>query len=149
MGAAHKKPRTAGAIEADTLPPLTFNDGQVVEDAAALARAKNLQVGCRVVAVRAVRGVRKGGQGSLLSLGKEALVRWDDGAVVDCEGEGGHGRGIPLASLQTAKETVLVPAADGAAANGAVYLPAGEPWTKLTPVMGAHYAQQAAAPHRS
>ena len=143
QGAASKKPRTASAIEADTLPPLTFDGGQVVEDAAALARAKNLQVGCRVVAVRAVRGVCKGGQGSLLSLGKEALVRWDAGALVDCVGEGVHDRGIPLASLQTAKETVPVPVAGGEAAQGVVHLPAGEPWTKFTAEMGAHSAKEA------
>ena len=60
----------------------------MIEDTSVLARAKNLSLDCRVIAVRVVRGVRKGGQGTLLALGKEAKVEWDDGALVDIQGEG-------------------------------------------------------------
>ena len=45
-------------------------------------------LGCRMIAVRAALSVRKCGLGNLLVLGKEALLKWDDGAPVDVEGEG-------------------------------------------------------------
>ena len=90
------------AIEHDPLPALTFEDDAVVEDVAVLARAKNLVLGCRVSAVRAVRSIKRGGHGQLLALGKEALVRWDEGALVYIEEAVLHERVIPPASLQVA-----------------------------------------------
>ena len=65
---------SAAAIEPDNLPALNFAEGAVVKDVSVLARAKNLAIGCRVEAVRSVRGVMKGARGTLKGLGKEALV---------------------------------------------------------------------------
>ena len=56
------KPDNAAAIVPDDLPALNFAEGSVVQDASVLARAKNLAVGCRVQAVRSVRGIKKGGR---------------------------------------------------------------------------------------
>ena len=63
-----------------------------------LARAKNLTIDCRVSAARPVCGVKKGAQGTLVGLGREALVMWDEGALVDGE-EGQQERMIPIASV--------------------------------------------------
>ena len=63
------------AIQPDALPALRFQDGQVMSDAASLARAKNLEIGGRVTAIRNVRGIKKGAEGHLLALDKEAMVR--------------------------------------------------------------------------
>ena len=68
------KPDNAAAIVPDDLPALNFAEGSVVQDASVLARAKNLAVGCRVEAVRSLRGIKKGARGTLKGLGKEALV---------------------------------------------------------------------------
>ena len=107
----------------------------VVSDAAVLARAKNLVLGCRVSAVRSVRSIRKGGQDQLMQLGKEALVKWDEGALRDIEGEGQHERLISLASLIVVAAPGKVVEEKKAAAEAAVQLPAGEPWAKLTTEM--------------
>ena len=127
----------SGAIAPDTLPSVTFENGSAVEDSVVLARAKGLELGCRVAAFRAVRSIRKGGEGTLVALGKEALVCWDAGALTDVAGEGTHERCITIASLQ------LVPAerADKppkeTSTRVEVLLPAGQPWVKLTAEMGA------------
>ena len=60
-GGKPKKARLGEAIEPDTLPPLKFHEGHVIEDIAVLARAKNLVLGCRVKAVGSLRCIRKGG----------------------------------------------------------------------------------------
>ena len=65
---------SAAAIEPENLPALNFADGAVVQDVSVLARAKKLAMGCRVSAVRPVRGIKKGARGTLKGLGKEALV---------------------------------------------------------------------------
>ena len=100
---------TKAAIQPDTLPALTFEDGEVVEDVSVLARAKSLVMGCRVRTLRPVRSIRKGGEGTLVALGKEALVSWDEGALMDVSGEGRHERSVPLASLTTALEAAVAP----------------------------------------
>ena len=100
---------TKAAIQPDTLPALTFEDGQVVEDVSVLARAKSLVLGCRVRTLRAVRSIRKGGEGTLVALGKEAIVSWDEGALMDVSGEGRHERSVPLASLATPLEAAVAP----------------------------------------
>ena len=72
-----EKPTKSNAgtpVQPDSLPPLAFEGGSVVEDVAVVARAKNLELGCRVAALRAVRGILKGSQGTLLALGKAARV---------------------------------------------------------------------------
>ena len=104
---------------------------------AILARAKNLALGCRVTSVRAVRSIRKGAQGLLMALGKEALVKWDEGALVDVAGHGEYSRHIPLASLQAAAETrpETTKKEDSPKEEP---LPAGEPWAKLTDELGVH-----------
>ena len=71
---ARAKPASVAAIAPDSLPALSFADGAVVQDVSVLARAKNLDMDCRVSAVRPVRGVKKGAQGTLKGLGKEVLV---------------------------------------------------------------------------
>ena len=102
-----------------------------------LARAKRLELGCRVAALRGVRSIRKGAEGTLVSLGKEAAVCWDAGALTDVAGEGTHERCITIASLE------LVPAKGGdkpskeTSTRVEVLLPAGQPWVKLTAEMGA------------
>ena len=125
----------SGAIEPDTLPSVTFEHGSAIEDSVVLARAKRLELGCRVAALRPVRSIRKGGEGTLISLGKEALVCWDAGALADVAGEGTHERSITIASLE------LVPAKPSdpkeKPTRVEVLLPAGQPWMKLTPEMGA------------
>ena len=75
----------------------------VADHVGVLARAKNLELGCRVAAVRAVRGVRKGGQGILRGLAKEATVEWEEGALTDVKGEGPHERLVGLASIEVLK----------------------------------------------
>ena len=129
-----------GAIAPDTLPSVTFENGSAIEDSVVLARAKRLELGCRVAALRPVRSIRKGGEGTLVSLGKEALVCWDAGALTDVAGEGTHERSITIASLE------LVPAKRADRPSSVhketstrveVLLPAGQPWVKLTPEMGA------------
>ena len=98
---AKAKPASAAAIEPDNLPALNFAEGAVVQDVSVLARAKKLAMGCRLSAVRPVRGVKKGARGTLMGLGREALVEWDEGALVDCE-EGKQERMIPIASVEFA-----------------------------------------------
>ena len=85
-GETPKKSKAATPVQPDTLPALTFEGGNVIEDTSVLARAKNLALGCRVCAVRMVRGVRKGGQGTLLAMAKEAKVAWGRRRPGRCQG---------------------------------------------------------------
>ena len=121
-----------GAIIPDTLPALTFHEGAVVEDVSVYARAKGLELGCRVVAIRKVRNIKAGAEGELVLLGKEALVKWDSGSTVDVVDEVDVQRLIPLASLQAAAPPVPVPKE---AKPAAVDLPEGQKWSKLTPAI--------------
>ena len=137
---ARAKPASGAAIEPDNLPALNFAEGAVVQDVSVLARAKSLDIGCRVSAVRPVRGVKKGAQGTLKGLGKEALVMWDEGSLVDGE-EGQQERMIPIASVQvaTAQEK---PAEKPVEKPVEEPLPACMPWAKLTPAMAAQGLEQ-------
>ena len=109
-------------------------------DVSVLARAKSLDIGCRVTAVRQVRGVKKGAQGTLKGLGKEALVMWDEGALVDGE-EGQQERMIPIASVQVATPEEK-PAQKPVEKPAEVPLPACMRWAKLTPAMAAQGLEQ-------
>ena len=133
-----KKNSAATSVQPDTLPALTFDGGGVIEDAAVLARVKKLELGGRVCAIRAARGIRKGGQGTLLALTKEAKVAWDAGALVEAAGDGPHERAFPLASLEALKTEAARATAEAAKPKGGAVLelPAGEPWAKVTDYMG-------------
>ena len=141
---AAAKAAGATAIKPDNLPALNFAEGAVVEDVTALARGKNLFLGCRVSTVRAVRGVKKGAQGKLVDLGREALVLWDEGALVDSEEGGQHERLIPIASVQTAVAAPEKPEVGKKVAAGAapVQLPACMPWAKQTLEMAVEGLEQ-------
>ena len=141
---AAAKAAGATAIKPDNLPALSFAEGAVVEDVSALARAKNLFLGCRVSTARGVRGVKKGAEGKLVSLGREALVLWDEGALVDSEEGGQHERLIPIASVQMAVAAPEKPEVGKKVAAGAaaVHLPACMPWAKLTPEMAVEGLEQ-------
>ena len=102
----------------------------MVEDIAVLVRAKNLVIGCRVSAARAVRQVKKGGEGHLVTLDKEALVCWDEGALLDAA-VGKHERRIPLPSLQVLESTMCA-GKNKEEVEDVVPLPDGREWTTTT-----------------
>ena len=148
-----EKPMKSSArtpVQPDSLPPLAFEGGSVVEDVAVVARAKNLELGCRVAALRAVRGILKGSKGTLLALGKEAKVVWDDGALTDVKGEGSRERTIPLASIEVLDtKEARAPKPGKPEASAVQDLPAGEPWSKITPFMGAMVFETCGCCHAS
>ena len=137
---ARAKPASGAAIEPDSLPALSFADGAVVQDVSVVARTKKLVIGCRVSALRDVRGVKKGGGGTLTGLGKEALVMWDEGALAD-GGEGQQEKLIPIASVAVATAPEKPPEKP-AEKPPPVQLPVCMPWDKLAPAMAAQGLEQ-------
>ena len=131
------------SILPDSLPTLEFNDMGLVENVAVLARAKNLTLGCRVTAIRAVRSIRKGGGGVLKALHtKDALVTWDEGALMDVVGDGIHDRLISLASLQVVEAPKPSPSVGKVPKKQETILPTGIKWAKITDDMGSTGAHQ-------
>ena len=139
-----KKDQAMSSIQPDTLPSVSFEDGQAVENVAVQARARKVVVGGRVQSVRAVRSIRKGSYGTVVALTKEPMVKWEDGSAIDVKGNVPVTRSIPIASLEGVEAAAPAKGVVRTALEDAVrtapepekMLPMGVPWAMHTGTMG-------------